>query len=495
MPVAGIRRSLAFSFLEKYSSTVVQFGTSLIVARLITPEAFGVFAIAYAIVGFAHVIREMGVNSYLVQLPELAPRQVRAGLFATGVVAWSLGFTLLLLCPLIEHLYGAEVRRATTVLLLIFFVMPVSSTIVAILHREMNFVVLLRINLAGTLANSIVAIVLAAHGYGYLGLAWASVAGQVVSILAAAWHRPRLEHFLPSARGAGQVFRFGSMVMLSSLLHQFSTNIASLITARFISVEAFGLLSRGQSVTGMVARLAMDGAQPLLLPVLASLRRNGQDVTPALWQSLGYLAVVIWPLFLFVALYAQPIVIVLFGEQWVAAVDLLRLMCIGGIFWIVQPLAVPLLTAFGKVKLTLHAQVINQAVAVLGVLLAAVHGVHAVAAAAIAISAIHALTWTLYLRAVVSYRLEDLRRCVTPALLATGIALLAPAIALSTFTGLAPGSELLLGLCCFGGGWIVGVAVTRHPIWSEILVAAQHLAGAIPWLPSRTYDRIRHANR
>ena len=92
--MTSVRRSLALSFLEKYASLVIQLGSGLVIARLITPEAFGTFAIAYAIVGFAHVIREMGVSSYLIQLPELEPHHIRAALFATGVVAWSLGLVL-----------------------------------------------------------------------------------------------------------------------------------------------------------------------------------------------------------------------------------------------------------------------------------------------------------------------------------------------------------------------------------------------------------------
>lgn len=476
MPVPGIRRSLAFSFLEKYSSTLVQFVTGLIVARLITPEAFGVFAVAYAIVGFAHVIREMGVNSYLVQLPELGPAQVRAGLFATGVVAWSLGLALLLACPLVGHLYGPEVRAATTVLILSFLVMPLSSTILATLQRELDFAALLRINLAGTVANAAAAILLAAAGHGAIGLAWASVLGQVVIALVAARHRPHPEHFLPSARGALAVFRFGSAVMLASLLQQFSTNVASLITARFVSLEAMGLFSRGQSVTGLFGRLIMDGVQPILLPMLAQVRRSGREIGPVFWQTFAHLAAVTWPFFLFVALYARPIVLVLFGEPWIGAAELLRLMAVGGVFWLPGCIVPPLLTAVGRVRLTLHAHAINQTVAVIGVLIAAMHGIEAVAAAAIVISAAHAVTWMLYLRKVVPFRLADMRPCLAAAAGVTVAALLLPAVTHLALAVPTPGLELLLGSAGLTVGWLAGVVVTRHPIAAELIAAARLLA-------------------
>lgn len=485
MPLAGLRRSLALSFLDRYSSLAVQLAAGLIVARLITPEAFGVFAIAYAIVGFAQVIRDMGVNSYLVRLPVLEPWHVRAGLFVTGVTAWSLGAVLLLLCPLVARLYGPAVREATTVLVLSFFITPVGSTIVAALQREMDFAALLRINLAGVLVNAAMSILLAARGHGAVGLAWASVAGQAAVVATAALHRPHAQHFAPSMRGAGQVFRFGSAVMLSSLLHQFSTNIASLITARFVSHEAMGLMSRGQSVTGLFGRLVMDAVSPLLLPLLARVRRDGGDTGPAFWQIVACLAAVTWPFFLFLALYARPIIVALFGEPWAGSAELLRLMSIGGLFWLAGCVVPPVLTAAGRVGVILRAQLINQAVALAGVLLAAPHGIRAVAAAAIPISAAHAVVWMAHLPGTVRISPADLRHAFAPAAAVALTSLLLPAAVLAALPGLPGPVLLMLGALGTGSGWLAGVFLTRHPLAAEIALAVTRVTGSLPRLQNR----------
>ena len=186
--------------------------------------------------------------------------------------------------------------------------------------------------------------------------------------------------------------------MGASLLHQCSTNIASLITARFVSLEAMGMFSRAQSVTAMFDRLLMSGVGPLLLPHLAEQRRGGHDAAKSFWQAFGYLSALTWPFFLFVSLYATPIVHVLFGDQWLPAAELLRLIALGGPFWLIGCLVPPLLTALGHVGLILRVQVVAQLVAVIGVGLAAPHGVGAVALAAIPISGAHGLIWLWVLR-------------------------------------------------------------------------------------------------
>ncbi|MCP6031722.1 oligosaccharide flippase family protein, partial [Klebsiella pneumoniae] len=82
----------------------------------------------------------------------------------------------------------------------------------AVLQREMDFAALLRINVTGVTVNALCAVGLSLAGWSYLGLAWASVAGQVATSLAAACYRPERAHYLPSMRGAGEVFRFGSPI-------------------------------------------------------------------------------------------------------------------------------------------------------------------------------------------------------------------------------------------------------------------------------------------
>ncbi len=474
-----VRRSLLLSFGEKYSSLLIQFITSLVVTRLITPQGFGVFSIAFAIVGFAHVIRDMGVNSYLVQRPHLGPDHIRAGLFATGVVAWGLGFALIAANPLVGRLYGNDVGRAEFILSFSFFVQPFSSTIVAVLQREMDFAALLRINLIGACAHAACAIVLSLAGWSYLGLAYASVFGQAVTSMAAAFYRPQVEHFLPSIRGAGEVLRFGSGIMLSSLLQQFSTNIASLITARFVSLGAIGVLDRAQSVTGLYSRLIMEAVQPLVLPVISGLRRTGQDVGGACWHSLDYIAVVAWPFFVFLSVCAEPIIVVLFGPRWSDAVPLLRLISIGGVFWVVQPVAQPLLIALGRVKAVLAAQAVNQTIAVAGVLIAAPHGIIAVAAAAIAISALHAATWLAYLRTTVHLGWRVAGIAVRAAAI-TAAAVALPIGVICLLPQLASLPKLALAAAGFGAGWLTGVLVTGHPLAGELVLLSKGLAFRVP---------------
>jgi O-antigen/teichoic acid export membrane protein len=214
--------------------------------------------------------------------------------------------------------------------------------------------------------------------------------------------------------------------------------------------------------------------------MLAMIRRDGGDTGPVLCQTFTCLAAVTWPFFLFLVLYAQLIVVVLFGEQWAGSAELLRLMSIGGVFWLAGCIVPPVLTAAGRAGVTLRVQAINQTVAVIGVLLAAPHGIQAVAAAAIPISAIHALVWMLHLREVIGLTLTSLRQALFSAATVTFVSLLLPASMLAAFPDHHPTVDLMLGLLGLSLGWLVGVFLTRHPLSAEITYGVSRLAGALP---------------
>jgi len=478
-----VRRSLFFSFSDKYVVFIIQLLASMIVARLITPEQFGVFAIAFSIVGFTQPIRDMGTNSYIIHKTSLVGSDVQACLFIGFVVAITLSVLLLSGSGIVERLYGRDVLCAVFILIFNLFLMPISSTIFAVLQREMRFDLLLRVNIAGAIANAGCAISLAASGWGAMSLAWACVAGQLASAMAAAWCRPHREHFLPSYVGAKEVFRFGSVVMLGTLLSQISTNIANLITARFVTLEAMGLLSRSQSVSGLFGKLIMDGIQPLLLPLFANIKRENIALRPSVERLFSYVSVVSWPFLGFLAMSAKPIILFMFGEQWHGAAYLLIPISIGGMFWVFACILQPVLLALGRPDVTLRIQTINQAIAIVGVVLAAAHGIEAVAIAAIPISAIHGYTWwycsarIVHIHAGAVFREAFLSGAVT-------VLSLAPPLLINVFSR-DSGLLLQLAFCAATAmaGWIAAVFLCRHPISIEILqIAVQAKKSAHAWL-------------
>ncbi|MBK7517923.1 MAG: oligosaccharide flippase family protein [Betaproteobacteria bacterium] len=101
-----IRRALLFSLGQRYLAFALQLGTSMAMARLLTPTEAGIYSLAAVAVTVGHVIRDFGVGDYLVKEREITPEKVRAAFTVTTLFAWATALVFLGLAPVLAAAYG-----------------------------------------------------------------------------------------------------------------------------------------------------------------------------------------------------------------------------------------------------------------------------------------------------------------------------------------------------------------------------------------------------
>ena len=141
----SVRKSLLTSFAEKYTVAAIEVPTSLVIARLLTPEEIGVFSVAAVLVSLAHMLRDFGVGQYIIQEKELTPDRFRTAFGFTLLFAWAIaGLLILISLPVAMYYHEPGIRDVIIVLALNFFLLPFSSVVLASLRREMNFTAIYR---------------------------------------------------------------------------------------------------------------------------------------------------------------------------------------------------------------------------------------------------------------------------------------------------------------------------------------------------------------
>ena len=174
----------------------------------------------------------------------------------------------------------------------------------------------------------------------------------------------------------------------------------------------------------------------------------GGDAQAPLGRRSATSSALTWPFFLFVALYATPIVHVLFGDQWLPAADLLRLIALGGPFWLVGCLVPPLLTALGQVGLILRVQVWRSWWRWSASASRRRTGVGAVAVAAIPISACACADLAMGVAQHFALCTQTSLDRVVPSAIVTLAAITLPAILRALAVNLPATAELALALPC-----------------------------------------------
>ncbi|HEY9539013.1 MAG TPA: lipopolysaccharide biosynthesis protein, partial [Kiloniellaceae bacterium] len=407
--MASIRRSVALSFAQRYSALAIQLGAVVVLARLLTPAEFGTFAVASAVVTLAAVLQDFGVGNYLVQEKSLERRKLETAYSVAFAIAWPLGIALFLARDAIAAWYGEpELAPVIGVLSLTFVAMPFGTPPLAMMRREMQFGRLYALGVAGAGMTAAVSLALALTGGGALSLAYGLVAGSLTSAVAAHLLRPGLLLLRPSLRHWRTVLKFGCQSSALAALTELGNQMPSIAAGRLLGIEAAGLLHRATSTIQIYRKGVLEGLMPVLLPAFAAKLRQGHALKDSYLRGVAYLTAVGWPFSVVLALLAHPILRVLFGPQWDAAVPLVQILCLAGAITPFVHLGRPLFIALGRIDLGLRIQLVVQPLKIGLVIAAAFHGLVWVAVALCLPPLLNAWLGHRHLSRLLGYRTGEL---------------------------------------------------------------------------------------
>jgi O-antigen/teichoic acid export membrane protein len=485
--MSSVRRALVLSFAQKYGVAAIYMLSTLAVARLLTPAEIGVFAVGNAVVAMAEMFRDFGVCTYLIQAREVTLTRVRTAFTVTLLLSTALSMLLLLLSSVIADFYNeAGVRLVLYMAAANFLIVPFAATIISLLQRDMEFDALMRIKLAQGASYSLCLIGLAALGFSYMSFAWAMLVCSVITTLVALFYRPDLKVFVPGIAEWRQVFAFGSISSATSFLNALYSNMPQLLLGRILDFGAVGLYNRSMMLCQLFDRFVLDGVNPVLLPAFATKVRNGEELKTIYLRALEYITALYWPFLLCLTLLADPAVKLLLGGQWGDAVPLVRIIALASLCLFPAFLTYPSLVAVGRVRDTLATSLITLPPSAALIFGASFLGLHAVAASLFLAAPFQVYVALIFIRRQIPFSWGEFARAIAKSAVASLCAAAAPAITVAV-AGFRFDISIPVAMVAGIGaivGWMGGLALTRHPLWNEVLKvsgsALQALALRLP---------------
>lgn len=481
--VTSVRRSVAYSVVAQYLVLAIEFASAVVVARLLTPADVGVYAVAAAIAGLGQLLRNFGVGQYIVQEAELTRDRLRAAMTVTFGTGWLIAAALYLSAPYVGGFYGQE--GVTSVLHLQavnFLFVPFGAVAMAVLTRDMNFRVTSGIRVASSVAHAGTVISTAALGAGYMSMAWASLAGTLVSVGLVQMVRPAGLPWWPGFREIRRVLRVGTYVSGVSVLGHMAGSAPDLIIGKTLGMHAVGIFSRASGLMQLFWKVIMEGVNPVILPYFASAKRDEGSVRQGYLYSLACITGLAWPFYLVLSLLVQPLIVTLFGDQWVAAGPLVQVWSIAAVIGVPTLLVESALTASGRASRAFRIQAIVSPVVIILVLIAAQYDLIWVAAAMVVASVIRVAVVWADIRDLIGVSLAEHGHAARQAVTLAGAAAVGPAV-LSVIPDV--GSWPAPAVVAVGGtlaaaGWLVALRITRHPLWAELQRVLRFARGAMP---------------
>ncbi len=357
------------------------------------------------------------------------------------------------------------------ILALNFALTPFGAVTMACVRREMGFRSLAVADSLSACVSLATSVFLAYRGYGAASLAWASVAGTLASCIASLFLRPAYLPWRPSLKGAGAILGFGSMTTSSTILGYLNMSAADLVLGKLAGMSAVAYFNRSASLSRFFGQMLNKALGPVLLPAMSAIRRNGGDMRTAFLDGTALLTGVTWPAYAVIAVASEPLILLLFGDQWQAAVPLVPYIALTAAISATHFLCGTTYTARGTPGLNLAAEAINLPVKVLAIVFLAPHGVLAVAQGwpviALASAAVHQILLNRAMGLTVAQLAGAVWKSAIVAACAGAGGLAGAKGAGEVATGLATGLAGVVVGAAIGGGF--AMSGLNHPMWKEVV--------------------------
>ncbi|GAA5083506.1 oligosaccharide flippase family protein [Microbacterium yannicii] len=376
------------------------FVTVIILARLLTPQDFGLVAVAMTIVPLVYLLAELGFGTYLVQA-KVAGRRAIGTAFWYAVGAGVILTAALILCaPWLEDLFGVPGVAGVIVGIspAVMFV-SLAAVPVALMRREMRFRALAIQSAVAAVLAQIVAILLALSGAGVWALVAQVGVSQAVTWIAA-WISTR---WRPPAVFDWQEFRtmfsFGAKVVGINGIATVRQWAESLIITNVLGANALGQLAIAQRLILTSQEIAGAAIAPVSTVVFAQVRDDPERLKRGYDRALALAYYVITPAMTAILVTAPVLVPLLFGDQWTASVVPTQWLAVAALFTMAAALDHGFFYGLGRPGLWLVYGLAVDALTVLVTFLTAAYGLNAITAGFAGVAALAAVVrWVMISR-------------------------------------------------------------------------------------------------
>ena len=458
----------------------VRFLTNIVLARLLTPDDFGVVAIALVISLLLDQLQDAGTGAAIIQRRTVDDALLNSVFYLNLALGAVLGVTLFTVAPVLSALMGSE---GSTPVMRAFAVVTVITSLGQIHHsllrRNLRFFEIAVASAVSAVVTATVSIVSALLGQGYWALVYGMAAGAVVGTVLVwvydRW-RPSWQLDLTSLRS---IWAYSLHLFLSNVLFFFFTQIDKVIVSHAFGGAGVGLYSMAQRTVSAPVSSMSTVVGEVTFPAFSRRQDDNAALCSGFIRSSRVIALVTWPLMFGVAAVASSLVPVVFGPTWAGLVPLMWILAPMGAVQSVTSPSNQLLLAKGRSDLSFRWALVYSVVIVLFELVGVRWGLTGVAGAYAVAIALLTIPGLLLAFHQIGLSLHDFAASLVPHLGITAVMVLATC-------GATYGVRLLHGAAwvelgtgvLVGGATYLGLAVaTRLPALTEAVRVVKERRG------------------
>lgn len=320
----GLSQGIAMGF------TII---SAVVLARLLTPDDFGLIGMVTVVVNFLFIFKDIGLSDATIQKEEITRSQISTLFWINTLISLTLGGILAASGSLVSRFYErSELTAIMAVLAITFVVEGLTIQHTALLRRHLRFTSVAIADITSRGAFLVTAIILALNGFSYWSLVGGHIVRTLVLLSLIIYFCPWIPGRMQRGTGVRNMMKFGGHLTVGNLLSYLARNLDGILIGRMFGAVPLGLYNKAYHLLMQPISQIRLPLIHLALPVLSSLKNEPERYRNYFRKLLDISMSLAVPVAIYCFIESEFVIRLVLGPQWLEATQVFRILAIGGIF-------------------------------------------------------------------------------------------------------------------------------------------------------------------
>jgi O-antigen/teichoic acid export membrane protein len=328
------KTAVFWSLFSVLSGSIIQIGYGVIIARLLTPNDFGLMAMAMIMVTISMSLIDSGFYQAIIQKREINKDELSAVFKLNITIALIISLIILIFSDYFARLL--EQQNLTEILNFLAFIVLIESLSLiqkATLIRELEFSLISKIDLTSLFISSVIGIILAFNDFGVYSLVFKTLLQSLFATILYWFFHPIKINLRSSFRNISSLFNFGYKVFIADQIEVLSNQIAHGSIGKNFNSNTLGFYTKGFQYQNLLSQTVIVGVNKVVFPAFSKIQDDNEKLRNSYTFLIKLSTFFILPLMLIVFITGKEIIYIFLGNQWGEAVNYFKIFCFSGIFY------------------------------------------------------------------------------------------------------------------------------------------------------------------
>lgn len=368
---------LIWTFSQQFGVQLINFGVSVVLARLLLPAEFGLLGMIAIFIAIGNSLVDSGMTSSLIRTEKPDDTDYSTVFYTNLFVSIIIYLIIFFLAPFISDFFEQEVLTSLVRIYCLTFIIRAFSTVQSTrLNKDMNFKTQMLINIPSLIIGGISGIFFAYNGYGVWSLVYMNLIQTGIGTLQLWIYSRWKPQFTFSVERLKIHFGFGYKLTIAGLIDTFVKNFYNLVIGKMFPAAQLGFYTRAKSLQELPVNNISAALNKVTYPMFSSIVNESEKLHSVYKRLVQQVFFWITPILTVSIIIATPLIRFLITEKWLPAVPYFQLLCIAGIVTPLNSYNLNILLIKGRSDVYLRLGIIKNVLAIAGALLVIPYGMY-----------------------------------------------------------------------------------------------------------------------